>query len=168
MPKIIENLPQRLQDEARRQIEEFGYGSLTIRGVAKNCGVGVGTVYNYYRSKDELVAAFMLNDWQEFLQSVRDCSESAASAESVLRAVYEGLAVFIAQHRKVFHDEAAAEAFYGSVGRYHALVRKQLAAPLRRFFEDDFAAEFAAESMLIWTVEGVPFEKLYELVRKLL
>ena len=45
MPKIIENLEDRLIQEARRQIAESGYGATTIRSVAKGCGVGVGTVY---------------------------------------------------------------------------------------------------------------------------
>ena len=63
MPKIIENLPEKLAEEARRQITESGYSAMTIRSVAKACGVGVGTVYNYYPSKDALVAQFMLEDW---------------------------------------------------------------------------------------------------------
>ena len=167
MPKIIENLPQRLLEEARRQIEESGYGSLTIRTVAKNCGVGVGTVYNYYRSKDELVAAFMLEDWMACMNAVRTCGETAETAEPVLRAMYEGLTAFIGRHQAIFRDEDAAVAFSGSIGRYHAMLRGQLSEPLRRFCGDDFTAEFAAESMLTWTVAGVPFEQLYELVRRL-
>ena len=43
MPKIIENLESRLIAEAKKQIEESGYGTMTIRSVAKACGVGVGT-----------------------------------------------------------------------------------------------------------------------------
>ena len=35
MPKIIENLPQRLLEEARRQIETSGFSAMTIRSVAK-------------------------------------------------------------------------------------------------------------------------------------
>lgn len=31
MPKIIENLPQRLLEEARRQVEESGFAAMTIR-----------------------------------------------------------------------------------------------------------------------------------------
>ena len=46
MPKIIENLPERLAEEARGQIEESGYAAMTIRSVAKGCGVGVGICRN--------------------------------------------------------------------------------------------------------------------------
>ena len=41
MPKIIENLESRLLAEAERQIREDGYSAMTIRSVAKACGVGV-------------------------------------------------------------------------------------------------------------------------------
>ena len=60
MPKIIENLESRLVEEARRQAWEGGYSAVTIRSVAAACGVGVGTVYNYFESKDALLAAFLL------------------------------------------------------------------------------------------------------------
>ena len=55
MPKIIENLESKLLEEAKRQIQESGYGAMTIRSVAKGCGVGVGTVYNYFPSKEALL-----------------------------------------------------------------------------------------------------------------
>ena len=46
MPKIIENLRERLLVEARLQVNQLGYGQITVRGIASACGVGVGTVYN--------------------------------------------------------------------------------------------------------------------------
>ena len=45
MPKYIENLHQKLLDEARSQTRELGYSGVSIRSIAKGCGVGVGTVY---------------------------------------------------------------------------------------------------------------------------
>ena len=52
MPKIIENIREKLLEEAKRQVMEQGYSAMTIRSVASACGVGVGTVYNYFSSKD--------------------------------------------------------------------------------------------------------------------
>ena len=51
MPKIIENVREQLLGEAKRQIAKKGYGKTTIRSVASACGFGVGTVYNYFKSK---------------------------------------------------------------------------------------------------------------------
>ena len=48
MPKIIEGVRARLLNEAKRQIATLGYARTTIRSVATACGLGVGTVYNYF------------------------------------------------------------------------------------------------------------------------
>lgn len=167
MPKIIENLPHRLLEETQRQIEEVGYGSLNIRTVAKNCGVGVGTVYNYYCSKDELVAAFLLEDWSRCMDNINVYSEKADDPESVLHVVYNEITAYTLRHRAIFCDKDAAIAFAGSLVRYHNLLRTQLAQALRRFCCDGFMAEFVAEAMLTWTVEGAPFADIFGQLRKL-
>ena len=160
MPKIIENLDQRLMEEARRQIKESGYGTMTIRSVAAACGVGVGTVYNYYPSKEALVAAFILEDWNVCYADIMNRAESAKGLEPVLWAIYENLNRFISEHIAVFQDESAAASFTGSFSRYHGLLRSQLAKPVRRFCRDDFTAEFTAEAMLTWAVAGKSFDEL--------
>lgn len=165
MPKIIENLPQRLMEEARRQTEELGYSAMTIRSVARSCGVGVGTVYNYYPSKDALVAAFMLSDWKACLAPAYDCG---GDAEAVLSRLYDSLVRFLKLHDKIFRDEAAAISFAGTGGRYHAQLRTQLADPLRRFCRDDFTAAFVGEALLTWAVEGTAFDVLCPVLLRLM
>jgi AcrR family transcriptional regulator len=71
MPKKLENVRELLLLEARRQAEENGYGAVTVRSVAKECGIGLGTVYNYFPSKDMLIASFILEDWEKSLSVMR-------------------------------------------------------------------------------------------------
>ena len=168
MPKIIENLDQRLIEEARKQIAESGYSAVTIRSVAKGCGVGIGTVYNYFPSKDDLVATFMLADWKECLAVITQSSIHSENAEPVLCCIYEQLHIFTSLHRSIIQDRDAATGFAGSFGKYHALLRTQLAAPLRKFCTDDFTADFLAESMLVWTMNGKEFRQLYDIIKKIL
>lgn len=167
MPKIIENLPERLAEEARRQIAESGYSTMTIRSVAKACHVGVGTVYNYYPSKEALVATFMLSDWKVCVAYIHRCAEESQSPETVLRLIHEKLLEFMEQYDPIFRDESAAVCYTGSTSKYHSILRSQLAAPIRAFCRDDFTAQFIAESMLTWTVAGKPFDDIYALVNKL-
>ena len=167
MPKIIENLEERLIQEARRQIEEFGYSATTIRSVASGCGVGVGTVYNYFSSKDTLIATYMLSDWKECLAAIEAVSEKATEPESVARCIWDQLQTFSQRHRAVFRDEAAAAGFQGSFSAYHSLLRRQLSHPLRKFCVSDFAAEFIAEALLTWTTAGKPFDEIYGMIGKI-
>lgn len=167
MPKIIENLERRLITEAKRQIEESGYGAVTIRSVAKACGVGVGTVYNYFPSKEALVATHLLEDWKVCVDIIQTTAQHAETPQSVLRCIYEQLTGFANRHEAIFRDETAAASFAGSFSQYHGLLRSQLAQPLRRFCGSDFAAEFIAESLLTWAMAGKSFDETYEILKKL-
>ena len=62
MPKIIENLREILLAASRTLLLEEGYRALTMRQVAGLCHVAVGTVYNYFPSKDMLDAHILLED----------------------------------------------------------------------------------------------------------
>jgi len=167
MPKIIENLESRLIEEAKKQIDESGYGAMTIRSVAKACGVGVGTVYNYFPSKEELVATHLLDDWNQCIVAIQAVSTYSESPRPVALCIYDQLVSFARRHQAIFRDEAAAASFAGSFGRYHGMLRAQLAQPLRKFCECDFSADFLAESLLSWTMAGKPFNEIYGIMEKL-
>lgn len=167
MPKIIENLQSRLIEEARRQIEESGYGALTIRSVAKGCGVGVGTVYNYFSSKDELIATYMLSDWNQCVAAIHAVGTCSDSPVPVLRCISNQLLAYAERHHAIFRDESAVANFAGSASRYHAMLRSQLAAPVRKFCGSDFASEFIAEAVLTWTMAGKSFDEIYGMIEKL-
>ena len=167
MPKIIENLESRLIEEARRQIEEVGYGAMTIRSVAKACGVGVGTVYNYFPSKEALVANHLLEDWRQCVAALQTVSEGTDFPQEVARCMHGQLVSFARRHQAVFRDEMAAAGFSGSFSKYHGMLRTQLAQPLRKFCSSDFAAEFVAEALLTWAMAEKPFDEIYEMIGKL-
>jgi len=167
MPKIIENLETRLLEEARRQVAESGYSAMTIRSVAKRCGVGVGTVYNYFPSKDALLATYMLEDWGQCIHTIESVSADSDTPFSVVRCICDQLVRYSQKNQAIFQDPSAASAFAGSFSRYHGLLRSQLAAPLRKFCRDDFTAEFIAESLLTWTMAGKATEEIYGIVEKL-
>ncbi len=170
MPKRIENVKEQLLAEARRQIACQGYGKTTVRSVAAACGIAVGTVYNYFASKDALIAAFMVDDWRRVLAELAACD--VADKRAFLERVYTALRQFADVHAALFTD-AAAEKVYASAGPVrHGMLRDQLAdllAPVCRPAEDPaFAARFLAEAMLTWTMAGVPFATLYSICKNLI
>ena len=42
-----------------------GLETLTMRRVARECGIALGTLYNYYSDKDELLIAAVESIWRE-------------------------------------------------------------------------------------------------------
>ena len=166
MPKIIENLKDRLMSEVDRQLRESGYESVTIRSIAKACGVGVGTVYNYFPSKESLIAAHLLEDWRLCLESIQATAEHSDDPQPVMRCIYDQLVGFAGRHEAVFRAEAAVPGFAASLGRYHSMLRSQLSEPLRRLCSSDFAAELVAENLLTWSMAGKTFDEIYETMKK--
>ena len=167
MPKLIENLKNKLMDEARLQVRTNGYSATTIRSVASACGVGVGTVYNYFSSKDELLAAYMLEDWTHCMAEICAVSSASDTPEAVERCIYDQLTLYVAQHKSVIRDKAATVRFAGAFIQYHHILRDQLAAPLSKFFSDAFTAPFIAQALLTWTMDGTDFDEIQRILAKL-
>ena len=170
MPKIIENLREKLLAEAKRQIEERGYADTTVRSIAKACGVGTGTVYNYFPSKDMLIASFMVEDWQRCLAKMR--SFPVEDRRAFLGNISACLNEFISAHAALFGDKTAFGPFTTGFAERHKLLRAQVAdviMPLCSGQADDerYLAEFTAESILTWTITGRSFGEQYALLERL-
>ena len=166
MPKIIENIRERLLAEAKRQVSESGYSAMTIRSVATACGVGTGTVYNYFPSKDMLVASFMLEDWMECIQAISEGTGHAADVKEALYCMYQELLKYKEKYTNLFADENAEASYNASFMQRHHLLREQLADPLKIWtrkqdkVDASFLAEFVAENMLTLTMAGEDFEQI--------
>ncbi len=166
MPKIIDNLSEKLIREAHRQVMESGYAALNIRSVAKNCGVGVGTVYNYFPSKEALVAAFLVEDWMGRLNTVRHTAGSSDCIDPALEAIYRVLREFNQDYSTLFRDFALSSP--APSPRYHEMLRSQLSDILRPFCPDDFTSLFVSEAMLVWSVAGAPLAQISGIIHKII
>ncbi len=163
MPKIIENIKEQIIEEAKKQLFENGYSKTTIRSVAAACGIGVGTMYNYFSSKDMLISTFMLEDWKNCTLQMKklDTSEELI----FLEGIHDYLKVFIKKYSFLFKDKEAASVYSAVFTERHAQLRGVLGGIIlpvcidKGYDEPDFMANHIAESILFWTLEDVPFEK---------
>lgn len=85
---------------AYRLAKEQGLASVSIRSVASACNVSIGSIYNYYPSKDELVIDVVGMFWQEVvhgnvgIQPDREDCGFVDFAEQAALATDEALASF--------------------------------------------------------------------------
>ena len=164
MPKIIENVRELLMSEAKRQIATNGYKNTTIRSVASGCGIAAGTVYNYFKSKDILIASFILEDWLETVNSISVYPKE--SRRDYLEYIYNSLKTFGKSYNVLFSDADARAVFDLAFSERHRQLRSQLAElilPICRG-DDIFLAEFVSEALLTWTMAGKSFEAIYTLL----
>ena len=169
MPKIIENVREQLLTEAKRQIMEYGYANTTVRSVASACNLGVGTVYNYFKSKDMLIASFMADDWHESLAKMKQTGTE--NKELFFRCIYSSLLEFAEKHSSLFSDTDAAKVFAIAFAERHKVLRDQIAEiifPLCNHSRGEFLSQFIAESLLTWTMAEKSFEEIYSIVHLLL
>ena len=59
---------------SRNLILKQGWSALSVRSVAAACGVSVGSIYNYFNSKSELMAATIESVWCDIFHSPEDMS----------------------------------------------------------------------------------------------
>lgn len=57
---------------SRELIQQKGWSAVNIRSVAAACGVSVGSIYNYFASKTELVGATVESVWCEIFHRPED------------------------------------------------------------------------------------------------
>lgn len=173
MPKIIENIRERILAEAEREVMEQGYGSLTIRSVAGALGIATGTIYNYFSSKLVMVACFMLKEWNTTMEGIRTACEQKCDYQNVLMSAYEGINTFCEEHQALFDDPEAKSGFTDAYISKRGLLIKQVAdlfEPVCRESAVNYTehtAEFLAESLMSWVMGHKDPEELYTITKSL-
>ena len=173
MPKIIENVRGMLINEAKEQIAINGYENVTIRSIARGCGLGLGTFYNYFKSKDLLIATFLFEDWQKRISVVSETYENESDPMVVVHALYDEISDFIHVYENIFTSPSAIKTFSTTSPEYHKFVRDQVAAPickscvLAELNNPEFLSLFVAESVVTWTVAHKDYEEIAAIVHKL-
>ena len=160
MPKIILNLRENILKESKKILKNESYDRLTVRRVAASCGVAVGTVYNYFPSKEMLTAGVMLDDWQKRLEQMKASAGTAASPMEGLEQIYDVLLAYIGEYRDTW-DQYRARGGENAQSPYrHHILIEQIAESigilLGRFgdiFCDELPA-FFAENLLVLASRG--------------
>ena len=177
MPKIIDNVRERAIAEARRLMLEESYENLTIRRVAAGLGVAVGTLYNYFPSKDFLIAGVMLEDWQTIMSRLaKDVDAGNAEVAPIDRVhrVFDGIKEFSDRYSKVW-AQYSGQSVRSEENMYHIQLIQQIMHLMdgvvseRAAEADPFLLEFIAENVLRFASDGrTEFSQIEGALTKLL
>jgi len=97
-PKIVDKETKRreIYQAAMELFARKGVPRTTIREIAENAGIGKGTVYEYFGSKKEILAAsfeYMLEETEQYM--AREMQKSPRDPLHQLRAFFHGLVNYL-------------------------------------------------------------------------
>ena len=174
MPKHIENLQERILETAKGELLASDYNGFTIRSVAKQCGIAVGTIYNYYKSKDILAASVMLMDWNKALSAMRHGSATSVTITEGFHVIYKEIINFDSLYSGVWSQITFTGEFASEYSKRHKLLLSQLAeiihTLLLRFHmeQEEYLTCFMAENLLLAAMQRSEFDPLADIFNRIL
>lgn len=123
MPKIIDNVMDMVVTYSKKVLLSKGYHALTMREIATACNIAPGTVYNYFESKDELIAGIMLEDWLIEVKKATISCKRARSSVSGFSSIFNAIRSFTMIYKDVFADYGNIP---GDFNQYHEKLSNQI------------------------------------------
>lgn len=102
MSRIIENPAQLILDTARNILFTEGYSKLSMRNIARECCIGIGTIYNYFPTKMDLIIGMMSVHWNNYFDILEKLVSNDDTTYIKLNNIFSELEVFIKVFKEVW------------------------------------------------------------------
>lgn len=96
MPKLIPQLEKQIIDTAEKMFIAEGFEIVSMRKIAGELNIAVGTLYNYFPNKTALFFSIMERSWNKTFNTLENiCSKcinpGKASRRKAIEAIYDGI-----------------------------------------------------------------------------
>lgn len=175
---LIQKRRKAILDAAVTIFDSHGYAATTMEAVAAQAGISKGSIYNYFKNKQDLFVSVMAGVLEGEDQFSRELVAKDMSASDKLSAYLDDWFDRLAYYRKLgglileFWATAARGdrdgAFRQIMGQIRQLEMEHLMAILRQGWEsgelgDAFRPEIAAP-LIMATIEGITIQGILNLV----
>ena len=150
MPKIIENIRESLMENAEKVLLEEGISAVTVRRISAESGIASGTVYHYFSSKEDILAAVFLKRWIEKKEKICKKVAKAKDFQQAMKLIHEGLMEFALENRPYWQGKDM-----NTMAAHHAALANEIAGMVERSSKelgDERMASYArliAENILL-------------------
>lgn len=148
----------------REIVSSEGLTALNMRSVAKALGVSLGSLYNYFPSKDELVLATIESVWQDIFHMDRGCGGADQPFLEYVRWMFESVQEGALQYPNFFtsHSLSFASGAKGkareTMHRYFSHMQAGMAESIGRdprVRGDAFTEAFPKTEFLDWILRNL-------------
>lgn len=140
MPKIIKNLNDKIIKACIKLFGKHGYENVEMKMIAKECGVAVGTLYNYYSSKWEIFSEVQELFWKGIIEHVKIIAESNATDETkfeeLVRYLDDSLTVNVSLC-EVFYNRNINEVDYKAINELKSSIISELSVFIGKLMKDN-------------------------------
>jgi AcrR family transcriptional regulator len=144
---------QEVLEVARRIFARLGYAATNVEEIAKEAGMAKGTVYLYFKSKEEVFAAVLASDLECLTNKTIEGMSAAKTFDERL-AVFLDLRVAYLQHNRDFLRIYFAE--FGGRGSRSALISEVIDKLFWRAI--DFMRQCLEQAIAQGELRAVPVE----------
>jgi len=130
---VRDEMRNALLDAAGRLLVRYGYRKTTVDDIAQEAGVGKGTIYLHFRSKEDLALSFLDRASQDLDAHLRAMAQGPGSAPEKIEAILV---------KRILYWFECAQEYTQSLDEVYAALRAQLLA--RREEYHDCEAEILA------------------------
>ncbi|MCY6355132.1 TetR/AcrR family transcriptional regulator [Clostridium sp. ZS2-4] len=126
MPKIIEDIETKILNAAYELFCECGWQNTDMRKIAAKAGIGVGTLYNYYENKNQLLINVFKLSWQNTVIKLENAMKIQSEPKEKINLFME-----------ILHDGLNSRRNIGRLLRNNASEREfEIMIDMRKEFSD--------------------------------
>lgn len=104
MNKMITSREELLK-QAKEIIDEKGSQNLNMRELSKKCGIAIGSVYNYFPSKSDLVFALVEDFWKTIFKPENFCLSQEVLFVDFIDELYCSFAKHLGKFRAIYAEQ---------------------------------------------------------------
>lgn len=95
MPKVIKDIEKKTFNAAIELFGKYGYSNVEMKMIAKEAGIAVGTLYNYYPNKKQLFIKVFEYSWEETFSKIDNIITSSLTPyekiDTLVETLYEDM-----------------------------------------------------------------------------
>lgn len=147
----------------RAFVSEHGLSALNMRAVAKKCNIALGSLYNYFPSKNDLTIAVIGSVWQDIFHMKGTCETERTFPDHV-QWIFESVKAGMVEYPNFFttHSVSFASTEKGqarqAMERYFVHMKSGLYEALQRDMavrQDTFDETFSQDAFIDFVLTGL-------------